>query len=80
MATTTIEMENHTVTIVGPVLTIQVRKPTKGDMFAILSKSYENPHSMRVIVGRLMGAKDPEGFLASLICRIKQDMVREGKL
>jgi hypothetical protein len=73
-----IEMENHDVIVVGTQVEIKTRKPAKGEALTSVTKDYGNNHSVSCIIGRLRGEHGAEDFLKALICRFKQDMVREG--
>jgi hypothetical protein len=75
-----LNMQNHIVNIDNMTITVKEKAPKKGSPCAVLTKTYSSQQALRVLIGRLMGKKDPEGFLSMLICRIKQDLVREGKL
>jgi hypothetical protein len=75
-----LNMKNHIVAIDNMTITVTEKNPKKGASCVVLTKTYTSHQALRVLIGRLMGKKDPEGFLGMLICRIKQDLVREGKL
>jgi DNA-binding protein H-NS len=69
-ATMSITVGEWVITVVAKTLTLKKRGTRES-----YNKTYDTPHALRVITGRLMSPATNEAFLAELIRKIKKDSI-----